>query len=190
MILNKIPYVTAQEILTFYDADANFHTLANEHTTPHELIVRAINREYFPDAVTFLAHALPVRESVWWATVCASTRSDWGSAEENAISAARAWVYTPDETARRYAEQMAKEAQLGSGAGWAAQAVFWSSGSITAPEDSSVSPPPFLYAHAVAGSINLSAVLPDGEQAISRYQNFFKIGLDIARGGNGSLSGT
>lgn len=189
MIFNKIPYITAQEILKLYDANEIVHTLVNEHTTPHELIDMALNREYFPDAVTFLSHALPVRESVWWATMCAITRSDWCTAEENAISAARAWVYTPDETARRYAEKTAKEARLRSGAGWAAQAVFWSSGSMTAPEDPSVLPPPFLYAHAVAGSINLSAVLPDGEHAISRYQNFLKIGLNIAYGGNGSLSG-
>lgn len=190
MILNKIPYITAKEIFELYAANSDVYSLADEHTTPHELIIMAINCEYFSDAVTFLAHALPVRESVWWATMCASTCSGWCTAEENAISAARAWVYTPDETARRYAEKMAKEAKLESGAGWAAQAAFWSAGSMTAPEDPSVSPPPFLYAHAVAGSINLSAVLPDGEHAISRYQNFLNIGLDIARGGNGSLSGT
>lgn len=189
MIFTKIPYFSAQEIIKLYDANSNIKELADEHTTPYELIDMASKREYFPDAVTFLAHALPVRESVWWATMCAITLSDLSRTEENAISAARAWVYEPNETARRYAEKMAKESQLRSGAGWVAQAVFWSSGSITAPEDPPVSPPPFLYAFAIAGSINLSAVLPNGEHAISRYQNFLKIGLNIAHGGNGSLTG-
>ncbi|MCX9004613.1 hypothetical protein NLN86_23645 [Citrobacter portucalensis] len=189
MIYTKIPYTLPQDIFKLYDANTNIHMLAGESTTPHELINMALSREYYSDAVTFLAHALPVRESVWWATMCAITRSDWNTTEMKAISAARAWVYAPNETARRYAEKLAKDAQLHSGAGWVAQAVFWSSGSMTAPEDPSVSPPQFLYAHAVAGSINLSAVLPDGEHAIPRYKNFLKIGLNIAHGGNGSLSG-
>jgi hypothetical protein len=42
-----------------------------------------------------------------------------------------------------------------------------------------------LYAQAVAGSINLSAVLPDGEEAKERYQQFVEMGLNIASGGNG-----
>lgn len=172
-----------------YRADPQFHSLADENTSPYEFINQAIERELFSDIVIFLAHALPVRESVWWAVTCASTRDDWNDAEQKAISAASDWVYTPDEASRRHAERMAKIAQLGSGAGWAAQAAFWSAGSMTNPGDPVVLPPQFLYAQAVAGSVNLSAILPTGELALSRYHTFLTLGLDIAQGGTGSYSG-
>lgn len=82
---------------------------------------------------------------------------------------------------------MALKAGLDSGAGWAAQSAFWSGGSITRPSDPIVPPPQYLYAQAVAGCINLSAVLPEGQLAIERYQHFIDIGLDIAKGGNGDI---
>lgn len=189
MKLKKIPYSTAREILTLYTSSSFFSSLADDKTTPFELIQKAIAHEYFADAAIFLAHGLAVRESVWWAVMCAETRDDWSQLEHNAIHAARAWVYSPQEIARRFAEKTAEDSGLESGAGWVAQAAFWSGRSITKPKDPVILPPPYLYAQAVAGSINLTAVLPDGKEAVSRYKNYFGIGLDIAHGGNGLISG-
>lgn len=58
---------------------------------------------------------------------------------------------------------------------------------MTSPSDPIVPPPQYLYAQAVAGCINLSAVLPDGEFAIERYQHYMDIGFDIAKGGSGDI---
>lgn len=185
MTLRKIPYQHARDIIEFYSPNAQFSQLAADECSPTEVINAAMEQEMFADAVTFLAHAMPVREAVWWAACCAATRSDWNEHEANAVRAAKAWVHTPDETSRRHAEQMADLAGLESGAGWAAQSAFWSGGSMTKPDDPIVPPPPYLYAQAVAGSINLSAVLPDGENAKQRYRDFIDIGLNIAAGGNG-----
>ncbi|KDM90329.1 DUF6931 family protein [Photobacterium galatheae] len=185
MTLRKIPYQSAKDIVAFYSPTPPFSQLAAENTSPRELIGMAMAQEMFADAVTFLAHALPVRESVWWAACCAATRTDWNEDEANAVRAAKAWVHTPDETSRRHAEQMAELAGLESGAGWAAQSAFWSGGSMTKPNDPVMPPPPYLYAQAVAGCINLSAVLPDGEAAKQRYRDFIDMGLNIAAGGNG-----
>ncbi|USD50798.1 Twin-arginine translocation pathway signal [Vibrio sp. SCSIO 43153] len=185
MMLIKVPHQSAQDILSVYEPNAAFAELADANTTPVDLISVAMEEELFADAVTFLAHALPVRESIWWSVTCAASLQHWKEDEANAIRAAKAWVYTPDETSRRFAEQMAEKAGLETGAGWAAQAAFWSGGSMIKPEDPAVPPPPYLYAQAVAGSINLSAVLPDGEEAKERYQQFVEMGLNIASGGNG-----
>ncbi len=187
MTLIKIPHQDVKDILGLYEPNDAFAELANEHTTPIKLISHAMEQELFGDAVTFLAHALPVRESIWWSVTCASSLYHWNEDEANAVRAAKAWVHTPDETSRRYAEQMAHKASLENGAGWAAQAAFWSGGSMIKPEDPMVPPPPYLYAQAVAGSINLSAVLPDGEQAKERYHIFVEMGLNIASGGNGQV---
>ncbi len=69
-------------------------------------------QELLPDAVTYLVHALPVRESVWWATCCASAKLDWNSVENEAIQSAKAWVHVPDETNSRQAGNSAIKAGL------------------------------------------------------------------------------
>lgn len=187
MKLLKIPYQKAQDVLTLYSANDDFFQLAEDTMTPYILIQTALEKSLHADVVCYLAHALPVREAVWWAYCCANSRDDWNPQEWDAIRAAKMWVHAPDETNRRFAEAMALKATLDSGAGWAAQSAFWSGGSMTSPCDPIVPPPQYLYAQAVAGCINLSAVLPDGELAIERYQHFIDIALDIAKGGNGDI---
>ena len=183
----KIPHQHAQDILSLYEASDEITALAEQYQTPAAVIEKAIEAELFADTALFLAHALPVREAIWWACCCASQRNDWNEDEANAIRSARAWVHEPDETARRFAEDMAKKADLQTGAGWVAQAAFWSGGSMTAPSEPLVQPPEYLYSQAVAGAVNLIAALPDGEHAIERYEHYFKLGLHIAQGGNGQL---
>ncbi|MGB0894719.1 MAG: DUF6931 family protein [Parashewanella sp.] len=187
MKLLKVPYEKADEIFSFYEPRAEIIELSLTVKSPYELLIAAMNNELFSDAVIYLAHGLPVREAVWWAASCACLRNDWSEDEQNAIRAAKAWVHTPDEASRRFAEDMIKLSGLESGAGWAAQAAFWSGGSMIAPSAPVVEPPAYIYAQAVAGCVNLSAVLPDGQHAVERYHRSMEIGVNIARGGNGEL---
>ena len=183
----KIPYKTADDILCLYEPSDEFIKLATQHNQPAALIEAGINTELFGDVVIFIAHALPVREAIWWACCCTEQRDDWNTDEINAIHAAKAWVNTPDEASRRFAEKMAIKAELQTGAGWTAQAAFWSGGSMIAVGEPVIAPPQYLYSHAVAGAINLSAVMPDGLAAKERYSHYFAIGFHIARGGNGKI---
>ncbi|WP_299017771.1 Twin-arginine translocation pathway signal [uncultured Photobacterium sp.] len=183
----KIPHTKAENILSLYEASDDICTLAKQYIDPASLIQAATDAELFNDVVLFIAHALPVREAVWWACCCTATRDNWNDDEANAIRSAKAWVHTPDETSRRFAEQMAIKADLQSGAGWVAQAAFWSGGSMTGIDAPVVPPPEHLYSHAVAGAINLSAVMPDGTDAEKRYQHYLAMGLNIAQGGNGQI---
>ncbi len=185
MKLLKIPYEKPQDVFSLYEPKPEIIELSDGVESPYDLIIEASKNELFSDVVTFLAHGLPVREAVWWAANCASSRSDWNENEQNAIRAAKAWVHTPDETSRRFAEEMVKLAGLESGAGWAAQAAFWSGGSMIEASAPVVAPPPYIYAQAVAGCVNLTAVLLDGSHAIERYKSYLDIGLNIASGGNG-----
>lgn len=185
-MFKKIPYKRADEILHLYSPEAAFTLLAAQHLSPSSLIDAAIAEELFSDIITFLAHALPIREAIWWSACCASTRNDWNEPEQDAIRAAKAWVHMPDEITRRHAAEMATLAELKTGAGWAAQAAFWSGGSMTKPKDPVVPPPPYLYAQAVAGSVNLTALLPNGDNAKQQYLHFISIGINIAHGGNGT----
>lgn len=186
-MLKKIPYQRAQDIFPLYAPNEAFLKLATKEISPLALIESAMAQALYSDTIIFLAHALPLREGIWWAACCASARSDWNEQEADAIRAAKAWVHTPDENTRIHAGKMADIAGLKTGAGWAAQAAFWSGGSMIRPEDPVVAPPPYLYAQGVAGSVNLTAVLPDGQNATEQYEQFVKIALHLAQGGNGQI---
>ncbi len=188
MKLIKIPYEKACQVTDIYEAETDFlSTAVQDDFTPYDSIKVGLDNELFSDTVTFIAHGLPIREAVWWAVCCTKHRTDWNIPEKQAIDAAEAWVFKPDESYRRLAEKAVDTAGLDTGAGWAAQAAFWSGGSMLAVDAPIIPPPPNLYAQAVAGCINLSAVYPDGENAKSNYLTFIEIGLKIAQGGNGSL---
>ncbi len=186
MILKKIPYTYAEDVLNLYSPEKPILQLLHKDMTPFELIQAAMKEALFSDCMFFLAHALPLREAIWWAACCASENKTWNKEELDAISATKAWVNTPEENTRIHAGKMANAAQLETGAGWAAQAAFWSGGSMLRPEDPVVPPPLYLYAKGVAGSVNLSAVLPIEENAVEKYNAFVDIALDIANGGNGT----
>ncbi|MFD2178661.1 DUF6931 family protein [Veronia pacifica] len=188
MTLLKVPYLQAKDVFELYQPDKAFAEFATDTMTPSEFIETTTQLARFSDVILYLAHALPVREAVWWAACCSASLNHWSDDEANAIRAAKAWVHTPDETSRRHAEKMAEQAGLESGAGWAAMAAFWSGGSITKPGEPAVPPAQYLYAQAVAGSISLTATLPKEGDAQKRYQTFIERGGDIANGGNGLLA--
>lgn len=148
-----------------------------------------IKQQWYPDAVRFLARALPKREAVWWA--CLSARSVMGEKPASpflqALEAAEAWVYKPTESHRRQAHSAAQQAAFENAAAWAAMAAFWSEGSI-APEDAPVVPPADnLTSKAVAGAVMLAAAQGQPEKANDKYLFFIEQGIDIANGGNGRL---
>ncbi|OQX38026.1 MAG: Twin-arginine translocation pathway signal [Oceanospirillales bacterium LUC14_002_19_P2] len=184
----KIPHALADDILALYQPSDSTLACREDGQSPATFIEALNNAGHYPDLIIFLAHALPVREAIWWACCCTDNRSDWNEAEIRAIQAACAWVSVPDETNRRHAEAMAQAAGLETAPGWVSQAAFWSGGSLIEKGQPAVQPPPNLYAHAVAGAINLCAVLPDGAEAEHRYPDFVRIGLNIASGGNGRLT--
>ena len=185
MILKKIPYRYAEDVLHLYSPEKAFIQLTHKEMTPFELIQAGMKKALFSDCMFFLAHALPLREAIWWGACCASENKAWNNEELAAISATKAWVQTPEENTRIHAGHMANLAKLETGAGWAAQSAFWSGGSMLKPEDPLVPPPLYLYAKGVAACVNLCAVLPVEENALEKYSIFMDLALDIANGGNG-----
>lgn len=154
---------------------------------PHDFVGRLCAGELFPDAVRFLAHGLPKREAVWWACLAAraALAADAPPAQIEAVTAAEAWVYKPEEENRRAAMARAEAAGFDNPASWAAVAAFWSGGSLAPPEAPVVPPGDTLTAGAVAGAVLLGAVQREPERAPEKYRRFIAQGLDIARGGNG-----
>lgn len=187
--LNKVLIPKAALVCQDIDLEQAARDCLAADPEPVLFLQSLIKQQLYPDAVRFLARALPKREAVWWA--CLSARSVMGekpaSSFLQALEAAEAWVYKPTEPHRRQAHLAAQQAVFENAAAWAAMAAFWSEGSI-APEDAPVVPPADnLTAKAVAGAVMLAAVQDQPEKANDKYLFFIEQGIDIANGGNGRL---
>lgn len=148
---------------------------------PLDFVALLMERSLFPDAVRFIAHALPKREAVWWAWVCARR-----AAGENpqpkikaALAATEKWIAQPDEINRRSAMAAAENAELGTAAGCAGLAAFFSGGSIAPPNAAAVPPGEFLTAKAVSGAVIFAAVAREPEKAPEKFRSFVAQGLEV-----------
>lgn len=143
------------------------------------------------EAVRLTAHALPKREAVWWACMCANAVPDPGLSAPDAAArlAAEAWVRKPtDDTLRRAAWDAAQKTEFRSPEAWAAVGAFWSGGSM-APEGQPVVPPAsHLTGVAVSGAVVMAAVRGHPERAQDRMQRFLVAARDIASGGAGRIA--
>ena len=143
-----------------------------------------------PDAMRLIAHALPKREVVWWACMCARAVPDPALPEVDAAAlvAAEAWVRKPDEASRRAAMEAAQKSGFRTPEAWAAVGAFWSGGSM-APEGQPVVPPAdHLTGVAVAGGIIMAALRLRPELAAARFARFLESAREIAEGGAGRLA--
>ncbi len=188
LVMKKVTASTAQAITRHFELLDESHPLLEAEHSPAEFLQILIDNGHYHDAATFLAHAIPAREAVWWACLC--TRDHLNSSDEpyrQAHTAAEAWVRKPSEDTRRQAEKEAEASDYNTPASWAAAAAFWSGGSVAPVSEPVMEPPAHLYAHAVAGAIVMSANqgMPAESEVEARYQRYLKHGINIGNGGNG-----
>jgi hypothetical protein len=148
---------------------------------PLDFVALLMEKTLYPDAVRFIAHALPKREAVWWGWVCARR-----AAGENpppkikaALDATEKWISQPNEDNRRSAMAAAQTAELGTAAGCAGLAAFFSTGSLAPPDAPVVPPGEFLAAKAVSGAVIFAAVAREPEKAPEKFRSFVAQGLEV-----------
>lgn len=145
---------------------------------------------FLNDAARLTAHALPKREAVWWACMCANAvpAPALSALDAAARAAAEAWVRKPaDESLRRAAWDAAQKTDFRSPEAWAAVGAFWSGGSM-APEGQPVVPPAeHLTGVAISGAVVMAAVRGQPERAQARLKRFLAGAKDIASGGAGRI---
>lgn len=187
--MKKVTQKLAAEICTNIELEKEAELLLDATFTPEQYLNTLIDNKQYFSAVIFLAHALPRREAVWWACVCAKAVITTKTSDDDvdALKSAEQWVYSPTEENRRLAERLAEKTKFVTPQSWAAMGAFWSGGSITGVDDPPVPPAKYLYAHAVAGSINLAATIDTERDSENLYQVFFQQGINIANGGNGEV---
>lgn len=148
---------------------------------PRQYMQALVERSLHADAVRFLAHALPKREGIWWAWVCARRAS--GDAPAPAVKAAldatERWITQPTDENRRAAMRAAESAGVATPAGCTAVAVFLSGGSLGPEHTPPVPPGELLTAKAITGAVVSSAVSGNASKAPERFQAFIGQGLDV-----------
>lgn len=142
------------------------------------------------EAARLTAHALPKREAVWWACMCAAAIPQPGlpPADDAARVAAEAWVRQPTDEGLRYrAWDLAQATGFKTPEAWAAVAAFWSGASLSPAGQPVVPPGEHLTGVAVSGAVVLASVRGRPERAPARLVRFLASGRDIAAGGAGRL---
>jgi hypothetical protein len=152
-----------------------------EHDSPEELVAALIEAEKPVEAITFLAHALPTREAVWWAWSCARRASGEDPPEEirASLEATGAWISDPTDARRRAAYELAQKADMATPAGCAGAAVFFSGGSMGPPDQPEMPPGEYMAAKAIAGAVLLAAA-SDPAEAEVRLETYLRGGMDVA----------
>lgn len=153
-------------------------------------LTRLAEAGFLSEAARLAAHALPRREAVWWACMCARHTAPSGTdppSEAAVRESAEEWVRRQTDELRRAAMARARSAGFSSPESWAAVAAFWSGDSIAPPEAPKTPPESHLAGLAVAGSVALSAVRGRAERRDARLRRFLDSARDIASGGAGHL---
>lgn len=187
-MMKKVPFQTCQVILKHFELSEEVQELVDANASPEEIVQLLTEQQANIDLANFWAHALPMRESIWWAHLALKRRSDVMSASElSIIEQVEHWVRSPSEPQRRQIESAIEGLDNNRAVKWLGMAVFWSgTGSIAPADNPVVMPAEFLYAKAVAGAVNTAAALPEWQGMKSFYQAVFGVAQNLADGGSGS----
>jgi len=144
---------------------------------------------FAPDAVRMMAHALPKREAVWWACMCAANTApaDLPEPDRLARETAEIWVRQQKDEQRRAAMTHAEASGFQTPEAWSGVAAFWSGDSMSPVGLPVVPPPPHAVGGAVAGAVALSAARGDVKRHPERLKRFLESGRNIAAGGPGRM---
>ncbi len=154
-----------------------------------DAIVRLEAAGFAAEAVRMMAHALPKRESVWWACMCATNTApaDLPEPDRLARETAELWVRQQKDEQRRAAMTHAEASGFQTPEAWAGVAAFWSGDSMSPVGQPAVPPPASATGSAVAGAVALSAARGDVTRHAERLKRFLESGRNIAAGGPGRM---
>lgn len=189
MTYKKIPFNTSEPVWQRVTPSAEASETIDFQSEPKQCIAELFEGRHFIDLSNFIAHALPMRESIWWSANVLELRwDDWNDLERNTLEQCKKWVLEPQEPQRRLIEQRIAILGHSCAVGWLAQAVFWNgNNSITAIDQPVVLPVAYLYAKAVSGAVNTAALVPEWDGYEQYYNDARVIAEDIANGGRGTL---
>jgi hypothetical protein len=187
--MNKLSAAQLHDVLERCGLPPEAQTLVLDVPEVSGVIGALVQGGFLVEATRVFAHALPKREAVWWACMCAlhTAPETLPGADRKAREMAEEWVRRQSDMLRRAAMEEAQATGFQSPEAWAAVAAFWSGDSIAPLGNLPVPPPPHLTGVAVAGAVALSSVRTDPARKNLRLTKFLQAARDIAEGGAGRL---
>ena len=186
----KVKEKMASEVAAKIKLSDKAKTILKDELSPAQFVGMLIDQYCYTDAVLFLAFSLPKREATWWACLCAKGGlKDKARPEDlKAIELAEAWVYRPTSENCQMTMKAAEATEFKTAAGWAAVAAFWSGDNISTVAGITTPPADDLTGKAVNAAELLAASMQKPDKVNDYHQLFLKQGIDIACGGDGSLT--
>lgn len=190
---NQWKKVTAEkvpDIVDVNDLEADSQALLKPGMRPEVYIHELSAAEKWPDAIKIMSRALPPREAVWWACVCARQMDGFlgEKSELAALEAAEKWVFKPTDENRLAAFKRAQESHPKSAGTMSALAVAFSGPKMLVAEDQFMDVDTALFPQMVDAAVMAAACEKQGKKIIEQFQQFLKSGEDIACGGNGQIN--
>jgi hypothetical protein len=185
----SLRFEAAEQLFTIIKPEPEISKLMAPGMSTINFLNTLAQKDLLPDAIRYLAIALPRREAIWWA--CATHRTLGPDPlddikEQDAWRIVEEWVYNPTEDTRNQTYAIADTLGYQTPGAYGAMAVFWSGGSIAPPESGQIVPPgPGLTGTAVGASILMTCSKGEPKGAAERQKEALRIGLDVAYGGNG-----
>src|ERR1700693_4596004 len=100
--LTKVNAAKAAEVCEHFDLKEEARPFLQPGATPRAFLDALLANRQYQAAISFVAHALPQREAVWWGCLCLRhvRPAPLPAAEEAACRAAVQWVLEPTEKNR------------------------------------------------------------------------------------------
>jgi hypothetical protein len=175
---------TAAEICEKSSLSDTAIELLGEEMTPEGFLEALIEAELFPDAIKFLAQALPKKEAVIWARDCSREESGAAHSEldEICLEAVDRWLAEPSDENRRTAMDLADKAGYKSSASMTAAAAAWTEGGMGPAEYDDVLPPETLAGTMSSSAVLMAALESRSDKTAETQHRLLESGLVIAQG--------
>jgi len=186
---SKIASVKLEDILPYCKMPPEAKALIEGVPDAQGAIDILTKNDYLLEATRLYAQALPSRESVWWACMCAyqTAPEDMDETDRKPRDLAEAWVRNQKDDVRRAAMAAAKALEMKGPEAWCGSAAFYSGDSISPLEFPPNKPAPHLNGIAVAAAVLLASLRGDASRQQARLARFLESAQDISGGGSGRL---
>ena len=173
---------SAAEICSRFLLKNEVRPLLCDHMGTTEFVGVLLANKQYVTGIDFLAHALQVREAVWWGCLCVhhACGDSLSPLERKACIATVQWVLEPTEKNRAATRAPAEAAAPASPTAQLAMAVIQAGENLVPSNPPPVAPAPFAPAKAVAKAVKLVSTRADPVRTVDTYRLFLELGIGVA----------
>ena len=183
--LVKIEARMAVEICARFLLSKEARALLRDGMGPDTYLEALMANKQYIAGIDFVAHALPLREAVWWGCLCFqhACGNAMSAPDKGAVTAAVQWVLQPSDSTRAAAKVQGEAAGPATVAGALAMAAYLTGpGFAITPGGPPIPAPPFGAAKSAANAVKIACTKSDPARIIQTQKSFLELGIAVAAG--------